>query len=401
MKPVHLHLSWTPAESFNRYILTYTSPIPLRATVHYTLSGAPHTETCYLEAGTDMIFRSYIDAYLDTVVADAATVTAEAEPIMPEDEAHAAGVSLLSLTTETAPVYARETYYFENQRYRVGVELAWGGGLSYLLDKQCPVEGLGNLLNNFDTGRLVQQSYYGTGDPPYVRGEFMGNSWCYNPVQGGDRGNFKSKLIDARVSDQEVYIKCRPRDWGHSGGDTYAYMENTYRLDGDYLVVDNRFVDFSGWTHPKNSQELPAFYTVSYLGHYYYYDGDRPWTGDALSHRDDLPFWPTDWPSCTFPVRPGNTETWAAFVDDQKYGLGLYVPATTRWLAGRFSYDGSMDPHASSTNYIAPTRHIRLACFKPLTYRYLICAGALEDIRAHFAARKDQITNRSLEEYEA
>jgi hypothetical protein len=297
-------------------------------------------------------------------------------------------------------VLARQTYFLENQRYRVGVELAWGGGLSCLVDKQGPVPGLDNLLNCADTGRLVQQSYYGTDKPPYDPGEFMGQRWNYNPVQGGDRGNFKSKLIDTRISQGEVYVKCRPRDWGQNGGDTYAYMENRYRLDGDCLAVDNRFVDFSGWEHPVASQELPAFYTVSYLANYYYYDGDRPWTDDTLSHRDALPFWPDDWNACTFPVRPGNTETWAAFVDESLYGLGLYVPHTDRWLAGRHAFDGSKDPKAGATNYIAPTRRLRLVSFRPLTYSYLICAGSLADIRSQFAARRESLDNQSLLTYD-
>ena len=386
--------------AFNRYSLTYSAPCPLKATLTYTIDGKTNTEVFYLEAGDGKFFTSYIDAYLDERTADAGEVTVTCDRIV-GDETQIEGEFTFTadFTFDVAPVYAKETYFFENERYRVGVELAWGGGLSYLLDKTCTVPGLGNLLNHFDTGRLVQQSYYGTGDPPYVRGEFMGNSWVYNPVQGGDRGNNKSKLIETRVSEHEVYVKCRPRDWGHDGGDTYSYMENWYRLDGDYLVVDNRFTDFSGWKHPCNGQELPAFYTVSYLGDFHWYNGDRPWTDDEMSMVDDLPFWPDDWNKCTFLFQPGNTETWAAFTDKDGYGLGLYVPNVTRWVAGRHAYDGSKDPRAGSTNYIAPTRRITLTCFKPLTYSYLICAGQLSDIRAKFKARKDAITNQSLTDY--
>ena len=129
------------------------------------------------------------------------------------------------------------------------MELCWGGGLSYLADKKCPVEGLENILNNFDTGRLIQQSYYGTGEPPYVRGEFMGNSWCYNPVQGGDRGNHKSKLVDVRITEGEVYVKCliegvlRATGTEKVKGAYYSFAQGestknevlTDALDADYL----------------------------------------------------------------------------------------------------------------------------------------------------------------------
>lgn len=386
--------------SFNQYILHYTSSAPLQGVITYEEQKDHHlvnrSETFFLEAGENMTFSSYIDGYLTGHIAkDFHALTLATIPTAKETDP-VAEFSLQNFVTQTCPVLSETTYFFENERYRVGVELCWGGGLSYLADKKCPVEGLENILNNYDTGRLIQQSYYGTSQPPYVMGEFMGNKWCYNPVQGGDRGNHKSKLIDAKVSHDCVYVKCRPRDWGHDGGVTYAYMENWYRLDGDYLVVDNRFVDFSGYTHPVAGQEVPAFYTVSYLNNYYWYDGEKPWSNDALSVKSDLPFWPDDWPYCTFVPKAGNTELWSAFVDDNGYGLGLFTPAVHHTVAGRHMYDGSKDPHAASCNYIAPLAIKQIVCFEPITYSYLITAGQLDVIRQNFFARKDHILNEGL-----
>ncbi len=374
--------------AFNRYTFTYTTSAPLRCAITYTLEGEMHTEDFFLDAGEGKHFSSYIDGYLRHETAETAISLA----VRTIDRDNSTFV-LHDLMLDTTPVLAETTYFFENDRYRVGVELCWGGGLSYLADKACPVPGLENLLNCYDTGRLIQQSYYGTNQPPYECGEFMGNRWCYNPVQGGDRGNHKSKLIETRVGEGEVYVKCRPRDWGHDGGTTYAYMENWYRLDGDCVVVDNRFTDYSGWTHPNNTQEVPAFYTVSYLGNYYWYDGDRPWTGAPLSCKSDLPFWPTDWPYCTFLLKEENTETWSAFTDDVGYGLGLFTPDVRRILAGRHAYDGSMNPRAGSCGYIAPTIQMPIRCFEPITYRYLLTAGDLDTIRARFAARRNEVSN--------
>ena len=164
-------ISLNLTESFNRYVLTYTADIPLRCTLTYTEAGSARTEEFFLEAGENMTFASYVDGYLRHVTAEAAlSMTVRAI-------SHESGeFTLRGFAVETHPVLAEKTFYFENDRYKVGVERCWGGGLSYLADKKCPVEGLVNILNNFDTGRLIQQSYYGTGEPPYVRGEFMGNS---------------------------------------------------------------------------------------------------------------------------------------------------------------------------------------------------------------------------------
>ncbi len=374
---------------FNRYTLTYSSDVPLRCLLTYTASDhAVRTEEFFLEAGDGLCFSSYIDAYLRHGTAE------ETRELTIRTITHERGTfDLGEMTVDLTPVPAETTYFFENDRYRVGVELCWGGGLSYLLDKTCPVNGLGNLLNRFDTGRLVQQSYYGTGEPPYVCGEFMGQRWSYNPVQGGDRGNHKSKLIEARVKEHEVYVKCRPRDWGHDGGTTYAYMENWYRLDSDCLIVNNRFVDFSGWKHPVRSQEVPAFYTVSYLSDYHWYDGGNPWTDDMLSCKDDLPFWPTDWPYCTFRLRPENSEIWSAFTDKAGYGLGLFTPGVRHLIAGRHEYDGSMDPGAASCGYIAPLIHMAIQPFEPIEYQYLLSAGQLEEIRTRFRTRAEALHN--------
>ncbi len=384
------------ADAYNRYTFSYSADIPLRGRIVCNVAGIARMEEFYLEAGKGQTFSSFIDGYLIGEKADPGEVYVTLETITGES----GEFELTAFETADVPVIAPETCFIENERYRLGVELAWGGGLSYLKDKKSAVEGVENMLNHFDTGRLIQQSYYGTREAPYTEGFFMNHSWCYNPVQGGDLGMKKSKLIDAVVAENEIWVKSRPRDWGHNGGVTYSYMENRYRLEGDCIRVDNRFVDFSGWAHPVASQELPAFYTVSYFDRFWFYDGEKPWTGDRLECRPDLPFWGTWKEPCRFERKPGNTEAWAAFTDANGYGVGLYCPATPLWVAGRYEYDGSKDPKGKSTNYIAPTRRLQLRCFRPVEYSYFLCAGELSDIREKFRLRRDDITNASLDEYE-
>ena len=134
-------------ESFNRYVLTYTADVPMRCALTYAEEGGERVEEFFLEAGENATFASYVDGYLRHRTAKAAlnlTVRAISR--------EGGEFTLHSFTVETHPVLAEKTFYFENDRYKVGVELCWGGGLSYLEDKKCPVEGLVNILNNFDTG---------------------------------------------------------------------------------------------------------------------------------------------------------------------------------------------------------------------------------------------------------
>ncbi|MBO4423711.1 MAG: hypothetical protein J5879_09740 [Clostridia bacterium] len=380
------------AENYNRFTVRYHSTAPSVGSFYFTSGGETVREQFYLPADENGEFSSYTEGFLDGKLAFG--VFDLRLNVRGEGEAEIDGISV---SVEEVPEGG--TYYFENEYLKIGVELVWGGGLSYYGDKRCKVEGLKNMLNHADTGRLVQQSYYGTGEPPYVRGEFMGKPWVYNPVQGGDRGNCKSKLVDFSVRDGSVWVKCRPRDWGHVGSYTYSYMENTYTLKGDMLEVDNRFVDWSGYEHPRCSQEIPAFYTVSYLDNFFFYNGGKPWQNEPLQVRRDLIFWPEDWPRHRFPLDEKNTETWCAWCDIDDYGIGLYVPGAKMLIGGRYSHDGTKDPAAGPTNYVAPVYFLSLISYKPLTYKYLITSGQLDEIREKFRQNKDFTDNRSFAEY--
>ena len=380
------------AEKYNRFKVSYRSSADAVASFYFTCEGRTVKETFYLPKDGNGVFECFTEGFLEGKLAFGlfdlrVDVRGDGECVID-------GVDVCVCEPPEGG-----TYFIENGILKVGVELVWGGGLSYYEDKRCRIEGLTNMLNHADTGRLVQQSYYGTHEHPYVRGEFMGNPWSYNPVQGGDRGNCKSKLIDYRVSGDSVWVKCRPRDWGKVGSYTYSYMENTYTIDGDLLRVDNVFVDWSGYKHPVATQEVPAFYTVSYLDNFYFYNGDKPWQDEPLEVRRDLIFWPEDWPRHRFPLNEKNTEKWAAWCDKDDYGIGLYVPGAQLYVAGRFQHNGTKDPSAGPTNYVAPLYSLGIISYKPIRYSYLVTSGKLEDIRKRFKDERDFTDNASFRAY--
>ena len=378
-------------ENFNRFILSYRATAPMRFVVTYqTGSGKTVESDYYLEAGEGE-FSGLTDTYLEgkrsinltRIVVDTC-----------KDER--ASFTLLNLKTEMAEVYS-DTCFIQNEKFKLGIDLGWGGTVNYLEDLTAGVEGLTNLVNKHDTGRLIQQSYYGTGaiEGVFEWGSFReSEEWPYNPVQGGDRGNVASRLVDVEVGDNYIYIKSQPMDWGKVGYRTPSYMENKYILEEDYVRVDNRFVDFSGWEHPYEGQELPALYTVSYLDTFVWYGGRAPWTGDALSYRDDLGFWGG---SQFFPLYENNTETWCAWVNtDIDFGIGLYVPNVDRHKAGRYEYNGTMDANGNPTNYVAPYNTIKIVSFEALEYSYLLTTGSIEQIRETFTENKDFSANETL-----
>ena len=381
-------------DAFNRLMLCYVSDAPLKCTVTYVQNGKTVNDLFYLEAGTQT-FCGLTLGYLSGKQASELTAIS-----FSTCEEKNASFVLCDVKTEDYKVYADEVYYVQNDQYELGVRLSWGGGICHLVDKNNTIKGLTNLVNQADTGRLVQQSYYGTySNGEYVQGHYNNATWPYNPVQGGDCKNNPSRIIDVVVGESSLYIKAQPQDWSKDGEITPSYMENTYILENNYIRVDNRFVDFSGWEHRYANQELPAFYTVSYLDKFTYYGGSTPWQNDALSERDDLNFWgdPKYNADCTFRIRESNTETWCAWTNSRKdYGFGLYVPNVDIFLAGRHAFNNSKDAKNGATNYVAPLNTLKLVSYEPLEYSYMMTTGTVEQIRATFLANKDFATNEAL-----
>lgn len=382
------------ADSFNRLTLCYVSDAPLNCTVTYTLGGKTVKDLFYLEAGKQTFCALTLHYLAGKQASDLISITFDT------CEEKDASFVLCDVETEVYEVFADDVYYLENKMYKLGIRLSWGGGVCYLQDKNNQVGGIENLINQADTGRLVQQSYYGThSNGEYESGDYNGTPWPYNPVQGGDVHGNASRIIDIVVGDNSLYIKAQPQDWGHNGDLTISYMENVYILEKNYVRVDNRFVDFSGWKHQYASQELPAFYTLSYFDEFTYYAGSKPWQDQPLFTRDDLKFWgdPKYHDDCVFKIRNSNTETWCAWTNGVKnYGIGLYVPNVDTLLAGRHAYNGSKDSKNGATNYVAPLCTLKMVSFEPIEYSYMMTTGSLEEIRRTFKANKDFATNESL-----
>lgn len=384
------------AEAFNRFAITYRSTEPVKVTLSYKVTKYDVTDYYFLEAG-EGVFSGLPSSFMNA--ADCFSIQSiKVESLTKK----ATKFTLGGLTTEKIPV-PNKSLYIENDRFKLGIDMGWGGTINYISDKNNKIANLENLVNKHDTGRLIQQSFYGTGpiEGVYEPGISFDTQWNYNPVQGGDQYNNSSRLIDLVVTDDSVYIKSQPQDWSLDNKLTPSYMENTYTLKDDHIEVKNRFVDFSGWEHPFRGQELPALYTVSYLDTFVWYDGDASWTGDTLSSRDNLNFWGDSKyvGDCTFSIKENNQETWCAWVNtNDNYGLGIYVPKVDQFKAGRYEYDGTKDAMGDATNYVAPVNMLKLVSFKPLEYSYILTAGSLEDIRATFTAHKDFSTNASLNE---
>ena len=113
-----------------------------------------------------------------------------------------------------------------------------------------------------------------------------------------------------------------------------------------------------------------------------------------------------DWSnSKNFPLYRGNTETWSIWLNttetgegEEDFGFGTYCPNIQKHIAIRHKYDGSKDPMAISTSYVAPSCSIVMQSYKPTEYSYIFATGSFEQIRDVFEENKDFTTNPALSE---
>ncbi len=399
-------------KKFNYYGVKYASDSYLKCSIVYIVDKEEIREEFFLEPSEEeTCFYSFIDNALEKVQAEK-VIEFTCQPLNTQK----ANVKITGFTVFLREIPKQEVF-IETENYKLGVDLLWGGALSYLEDLNSNVEAVKvdgkikvdsnaserydtravnknvNLINRNDTGRLVQQSYYGTLEAPYEPGTYMDNTWNYNPVQGGNQYNDHSKIVDIRLSEEEIYIKCRPLDWAKEKEFiTPSYMESWYAIENNNVHVRCRFTDFSGYPATSRTQELPAFYCIEPLNTFVYYDGAEPFSKDnKLVTNNKLGFWPDEgYPNFT------SVEQWSAYRGEfsDSFGIGLYMPTHDTFLTGVFGRGETTekDPSkAGPTSYIAVVKDYVFESFEPKEYDYYISTGTTDEIRNNFKAISDLV----------
>lgn len=320
-------------------------------------------------------------------------------------------VNFLEATDNQIPSYDKMKY-IEKDGLKVGMDLATGGTLSYLEKTSCegytvdevtvgswlsqsmaigPNKKSGayktlsshvNLINIYDAGRQIQQSYYASvgganaNDSEADRRTTTGNAngytrrmsytadkngfyWPYNPVQGGDEICNVSQIIDFHVTSDELYCKTRALDWaaGTKNVDrngnhiTKSYMENWFKIVDGVLQVKNRFIDWNGFTNmdqiPSHNLEIPATYIAHPLHNYYSYIGDNPFNDSEMASKANLDIQGSlgSWSSGSYKTTK-HKENWFAWLNDDAdpFGVAVYIPNTGYYASGR------SEPSCSASN---------------------------------------------------
>jgi len=292
-----------------------------------------------------------------------------------------------------------------------------------------------NLINYFDAGRQLQQSFYSNvggstdeteGENGYTRTKCFtatssGYYWPYNPVQGGDVHCNISQLIDYELTNDYIYIKCKPLDWAGSPDEngtyvTDSYMENWYSIKNNVVYVKNSFVCFEEFTEMekvgKHGLELPATYIVHPFNTYVTYQGTTPWMDDnnCLVFNPNLSSWASG-----ADIVNEHPEDWFAWVNEDQFGVGMYIPDMSYYASGRSlnstlakekinkdAFDSPMGNkdklaynkkecaynymscYTRNTSYTAPEIQTTMLNFLPFVYSYAICVDYIPVMRNTF-----------------
>lgn len=419
--------------------------VDLVGNIYYTNKDDPsqsNQEKFFIESGTTE-FTTFLDAYRSGAFAQYEK-TVDKITLQSVDRTRAGTVTLKSVDFSDRSFDPDVTMFIDDGTLRVGTSLGFGGAITYIAQiNSCIVEYLDadgnmcigklddasgasivseecNLVNVYDLGREIQQSlYWGVGEENgYVTSseQKYPGGLLYNPIQCGSAGSVGPQIVDYYCTDDEIYIKSYGQDWFVVNQVDPIYFETWLTFDDDgVLIVRNRITSFSQFTNtddfPISSQETPAFYSVYPLDYYYAETIEGTIFDNTLcavnggSCKTSLST-PVEGRYYYSLPQEQLLNSWAAFVTEDKFGLGIYNP----YASGILSYSGihnrsymySMNQqthsdfykddyssyiascHAYSYGYLATTIPTRMMDFVPLEYSCALYAGDVSQMRTAF-----------------
>ena len=257
------------------------------------------------------------------------------------------------------------------------LDMTRGGAISWL-----SLSGsVRSVVNIADEGRYIQQSYYaGKSLDRKADGQApRWSPWSWNPIQVGDAFRNTAQILDFKKTGNELYVKCIPMQWDMNNKPAEAEMEQWTTLNGNVLEVRNRLTchrtDQIYGDSILCDQELPAVYPISALNNLYTYQGGAPFT---QAPAKQLPV--KNLSSGFWGIYENVSEHWMAFTDSTNWGMAVYNPLCTKFLAGMSGVPGK-EAKNGSTSYIAPVKKEILYKNSVYEYRYFILIGKLEEMR--------------------
>jgi hypothetical protein len=270
-----------------------------------------------------------------------------------------------------------EISYLDNGTIKLGADLNLGGAITYLSRSSDDT----NIINSWDWGRQIQMSYYSGPNPFTPNNKQPAPEWRalgWNPIQSGDHFGNPSKIIKHTNDGKSLYVQCIPMIWPLDNEPAECTFETWYTLEGPAVHVRARLNNNRSdkTQYSARNQELPAVYTNGPFYRLFTYTSDKPFTRDKLSQIDH-PLGKNNTPWETWPA----TESWAALVNDDNFGIGVFHPGCYKISGGFAGKPGKGGPKDSPTGYISPNRAEILDHNIQHEYQYTLILGDLNSIR--------------------
>ena len=212
---------------------------------------------------------------------------------------------------------------------RIGVDRSRGACIGFFGESQTKR----NLLNIFDAGRYLQQSYYGEKDGT----NWNGKPWRYNPIQGGNWQNKPSRLDSFEFKPDVFQIKSTttPHHWASDRLCEDMVMEQKIRLDGNLAILDFS-MQYKGGDHERaRHQEMPALFIDGELKRFFY------WKDDQLTEASPRILGENGKEGQEGLSLGKSSKAWVAYVDEKSTALAfshrepLSLHATAPWVMER------------------------------------------------------------------
>lgn len=260
--------------------------------------------------------------------------------------------------------------FLDNGVIRIGVKKTAGAAIGWLSRSGSQT----NLLDHWDEGRFIQQSYYGEKDGSL----WVKKPWSWNPVQGGDYQGHPAKLLELTNSLTTLYARINPRNWAGGQLLTNCEMQESIRLEGAVAIVKFSFRYHGTNSHPVRHHEVPASFINPAYSTMVIYQGDQPWTGGALTRSQ--PGWPNE--SRKIP------EGWFAWVNEQNTGVGVFSPVAKQLTCYRF---GASPQAKGACSYAAPLVKFAITPELYFEYELALALGTPEQMRDEFLKFKNKL----------
>ncbi len=279
--------------------------------------------------------------------------------------------------------------YLANNHIRLGIDLDLGGAITCLQRIGGP-----NMVNSHDWGRQIQMSDY-SGPVPYEPlGKKPQPNWAglgWNPIQSGDAFGNRSKVISFSKHGNHLTVTCIPMHWPLNDEPAHCTYTSSITLHGNAAVihctVSLHRKDITQYA--ARPQELPAVYTNGPWYRIFTYSGSQPFTGGALTREPSVFMW-RSWMA---------TEHWAALVNKQNRGLGIWEPTAVQFSGGFAGAPGSGGPHDNPTGYLAPNQMEILDHDIVFQYDYTLIVGSLKQIRSYVYSHTPSESKQPLPNY--